>query len=270
MEELNEKSINEAEVLAVLEEEGDTWMTPIYEYLPEETLPAEKEKARVVRHKSGWYAIINGILYKKSCLGPWLRILLGNNACGCMKDDSGMSRLPVHRPMPRNRQQKLTPIMSPWPFYKWGIGIAGPFPEGPGKVKFLIVATDYFTKWIEAKHVATITESNSRTTHSKIGAKNYASASALPPSRIHKPMAWWKEQTEVMSIWKAFGGNTRDLGSFGEETDKTTDLHQHLSRLCSQQLETASQITRDAVTFHTKTASQDLKTASECTTQPII
>ncbi|GJV83751.1 reverse transcriptase domain-containing protein [Tanacetum coccineum] len=39
----------------------------------------------------------------------------------------------------------------------WGIDIAGPFPEGPGKVKFLIVAIDYFTKWIEAKAVATIT-----------------------------------------------------------------------------------------------------------------
>ncbi|GJV61985.1 hypothetical protein Tco_1468085 [Tanacetum coccineum] len=75
---------------------------------------------------------------------------------------------------------------------------------------------------------------------------------------------------EVFSIWKAFGGNTRDLGSFGEETDKTTDLHQHLLRISTQKLETASQITRDAVTTHTKTASQDLKTASECTTQPII
>nr|GFB12740.1 hypothetical protein [Tanacetum cinerariifolium] len=39
----------------------------------------------------------------------------------------------------------------------WGIDIAGPFPKGPGKVKFLIVAMDYFTKWIEAKAVATIT-----------------------------------------------------------------------------------------------------------------
>ncbi|GKA53489.1 reverse transcriptase domain-containing protein [Tanacetum coccineum] len=38
-----------------------------------------------------------------------------------------------------------------------GIDIAGPFPEGPGKAKFLIVAMDYFTKWIEAKAVATIT-----------------------------------------------------------------------------------------------------------------
>nr|GEW48576.1 reverse transcriptase domain-containing protein [Tanacetum cinerariifolium] len=38
-----------------------------------------------------------------------------------------------------------------------GIDIVGPFPEGPGKVKFLIVAIDYFTKWIKAKPVATIT-----------------------------------------------------------------------------------------------------------------
>ncbi|GJY87258.1 hypothetical protein Tco_0501886 [Tanacetum coccineum] len=60
---------------------------------------------------------------------------------------------------------------------------------------------------------------------------------------------------EVFSIWKAFGGNTHDFGSFREETDKTTDLHQHLSRLCSQQLETTSRITRDAITIHTKTAS---------------
>ncbi|GKA31302.1 reverse transcriptase domain-containing protein [Tanacetum coccineum] len=59
--------------------------------------------------------------------------------------------------MPKKPQQPLTPITAPWPFYKWGIDIAGPFPEGPGKVKFFIVSMDYFTKWIEAKAVSTIT-----------------------------------------------------------------------------------------------------------------
>ncbi|GJW12702.1 reverse transcriptase domain-containing protein [Tanacetum coccineum] len=71
--ELKEKSINETEVLAVVEEEGDTWMTLINNYLMEETLPAKKEKARAVQCKSGRYALINGILYKKSYLGPWRR-----------------------------------------------------------------------------------------------------------------------------------------------------------------------------------------------------
>ncbi|GJS22695.1 reverse transcriptase domain-containing protein [Tanacetum coccineum] len=53
VEELKEKFINEAEVLVVVEEEGDTYMTPIYNYLTEETLLAEKEKARAIRCKSG-------------------------------------------------------------------------------------------------------------------------------------------------------------------------------------------------------------------------
>nr|GFA27078.1 reverse transcriptase domain-containing protein [Tanacetum cinerariifolium] len=52
VEELNKEYINEKEVLAVVEEEGNTWMTPIYEYLTEEILPAEKEKERVIRCKS--------------------------------------------------------------------------------------------------------------------------------------------------------------------------------------------------------------------------
>ncbi|GJR75374.1 reverse transcriptase domain-containing protein [Tanacetum coccineum] len=44
--ELKEKSINEKEILDVVEEEGNTWMTPIYEYLAKEILPEDKKKAR--------------------------------------------------------------------------------------------------------------------------------------------------------------------------------------------------------------------------------
>jgi len=35
--------------------------------------------------------------------------------------------------------------------------IFGPFSPGKGQVKFLIVAVDYFTKWIEVKPLTTIT-----------------------------------------------------------------------------------------------------------------
>ncbi|GJS35651.1 transposon ty3-I gag-pol polyprotein [Tanacetum coccineum] len=42
--------------------------------------------------------------------------------------------------------------------------------------------------------------------------------------------SWMELETKqhrdwVFSTWMAFGGNTQDLGSFGEETDKTTGLH---------------------------------------------
>ncbi|GJY34786.1 hypothetical protein Tco_0419255 [Tanacetum coccineum] len=37
--------------------------------------------------------------------------------------------------------------------------------------------------------------------------------------------------TKKHNTWMAFGGNTRDLGSFGEETDEITDLHQILKEV---------------------------------------
>ncbi|GJV82093.1 reverse transcriptase domain-containing protein [Tanacetum coccineum] len=48
VEELKEKSVSEVEILAVLEEERDTCMTPIFEYLKDETLPTDVKKARAV------------------------------------------------------------------------------------------------------------------------------------------------------------------------------------------------------------------------------
>ncbi|GKE00714.1 reverse transcriptase domain-containing protein [Tanacetum coccineum] len=39
VEELKEKSIHKNEVIAIVEEEGQTWMTPICEYLTKEILP---------------------------------------------------------------------------------------------------------------------------------------------------------------------------------------------------------------------------------------
>nr|GEV00154.1 reverse transcriptase domain-containing protein [Tanacetum cinerariifolium] len=83
---LENKSIKEKEVAAVIEEDVPTWMTQLVDYLKEGVLPGDNKEARKLHLK------------------------------------------------------------------------ARPFSEGPGKVKFLIVAMDYFTKWIEAKAVATITD----------------------------------------------------------------------------------------------------------------
>ena len=49
-------------------------------------------------------------------------------------------------------------ITSPCPFAQWGIDIVGPLPLGKGQVKFLLVAIDYFTKWVKAGALVTITK----------------------------------------------------------------------------------------------------------------
>ena len=45
-----------------------------------------------------------------------------------------------------------------WPFVQWGLDILGPFPLAKAQKKFLIVAYEYFTKWVEAEAVAAITQ----------------------------------------------------------------------------------------------------------------
>ena len=39
--------------------------------------------------------------------------------------------------------------MSPWPFAQWGIDIVKSLPTALAQKKLLLVATDYFSKWIE-------------------------------------------------------------------------------------------------------------------------
>ena len=56
-----------------------------------------------------------------------------------------------------NPAQPMKSIASVWPFDTWGIDIVGQFTPGKGQVKYLIVAVDYFTKWVEAKPLAHIT-----------------------------------------------------------------------------------------------------------------
>ncbi|GJZ72542.1 reverse transcriptase domain-containing protein [Tanacetum coccineum] len=66
----------------------------------------------------------------------------------------------VHAPVLRRPKMLMTSIMVPWPFYQWGMDILRALPQASGKLKFVIVAIDYFTKWIEAKSLARITGKN--------------------------------------------------------------------------------------------------------------
>nr|GEW34843.1 reverse transcriptase domain-containing protein [Tanacetum cinerariifolium] len=191
---LEDKSIKEKQVAAVIEEDGPTWMTQLVDYLKEGVLPGDNKEVKKLRLKARQYELMKGVLYRRSFLTPWLRcvgplhadyvireihegscsmhagprsvvakaIRLGYYWPTMHQEARDMIRkcndCQIHRPVTRHPQQPLTPITAPWSFYKWGIDIAGPFLEGPRKVKFLIVAMDYFTKWVKAKAVATITD----------------------------------------------------------------------------------------------------------------
>ena len=55
----------------------------------------------------------------------------------------------------------MNPIIKPWPFQGRGIDLIGQiFPPSSRGHKFVLVAIDYFTKWVEVIPLRTITSKN--------------------------------------------------------------------------------------------------------------
>ena len=75
---------------------------------------------------------------------------------------------------------ELKSISTPWSFFKLGMNLFGPFKAAPGQLQWLIVAVDYFTKWIEAEPVATITLAQAQ----KFLARNIISRFRIPTKVI--------------------------------------------------------------------------------------
>ncbi|GJT56397.1 reverse transcriptase domain-containing protein [Tanacetum coccineum] len=70
---LKEKFIQEEEVATIVEEEGPIWMTQIIEYLKDGALPHDRKEASKLRIKARQYELLEGVLYRRSFLKPWLR-----------------------------------------------------------------------------------------------------------------------------------------------------------------------------------------------------
>ena len=55
----------------------------------------------------------------------------------------------------------MNPIIKPWPFRGWAIDLIGQiYPPSSKGHKFILVATDYFTKWVEAIPLKKVTSAN--------------------------------------------------------------------------------------------------------------
>ncbi|XP_022032429.1 uncharacterized protein LOC110933519 [Helianthus annuus] len=170
-----------------------SWMTPIIQYLQEGILPENKAEVRKIQNKALFYEMNGGILYRRSFLGPLLRCvdpqdasylireihegICGIHASPCMvvakiinagyywpgmhvdalRELRKCDSCQRHAPKILRSKNDPIPVSTAWPFQQWGIDMVGPFPEAPGAVKFIIVVVDYFTKWVEAKALASTT-----------------------------------------------------------------------------------------------------------------
>ncbi|CAN1337766.1 Transposon Tf2-6 polyprotein [Linum perenne] len=169
------------------------WRMPIRTFIETDTLPVDRALATKIRRRAARCVLLDGELYRKSSAGPYLRCLSDEEAsftlreihrsiCGMHIGAKSLEKNVLlqgyYWPTIRRDSEELVkrchkcqlfanthhlpstvlqPIVSPWPFAFWGMDLLGPFPEAVGKRKYIIVAVDYFTKWVEAEALASIT-----------------------------------------------------------------------------------------------------------------
>nr|XP_009413785.1 PREDICTED: uncharacterized protein LOC103995026 [Musa acuminata subsp. malaccensis] len=171
-----------------------TWVQELLCFKRDGTLPPDEAVARRLCRTHAWYSEVSGQLYKRPFTYPLLRCLEPDEAQTVLAEVHGRvygehiggrtlahkilrqgyywptmcrdtkayvqrcSSCQEHARTPWQPAIPLTPIDCAWPFAQWGLDLLGPFPLASGQRKYIVVGVDYFTKWVEAEPLATITE----------------------------------------------------------------------------------------------------------------
>ncbi|CAL9022511.1 unnamed protein product [Prunus brigantina] len=197
VEHLGRPSIEEVEPIDTMQiDEDPSWQDPIVDYLINGNLPTDKSEARKVQQKAARYYMHSNKLIRRSYSGPHLTCIkypqtlevlcqihdgeCGNHSGGrslaqkalnigyfwpTMRHDSAeyvkkCDRCQRYKPIPNLPAEVYHPQNNPWPFMQWAIDLVGPLPPAPAKKEMMIVATDYFTKWIEAEALSSTKEAD--------------------------------------------------------------------------------------------------------------
>ncbi|PKI46026.1 hypothetical protein CRG98_033581 [Punica granatum] len=76
----------------------------------------------------------------------------------CVKHVRHCHRCQVYADQIKAPPNELRPMTTSWPFSMWGMDVIGPInPKVSNGHMFILVAIDYFTKWIEAITLASVT-----------------------------------------------------------------------------------------------------------------
>jgi hypothetical protein len=149
------------------------------------------------------YTMIKGTLYKKGVVQPLLKCILQNEGkellheihsgiCGShigpralsakairqgfycpthikdaehiVKTCEACQNFSLHQSRPSIETQLILPT---WPLQRWGMDLVGSLPPSQGGNKFAMVAIEYFTRWIKAKPLATITSKSVKSSFGK-------------------------------------------------------------------------------------------------------
>ncbi|XP_056864128.1 uncharacterized protein LOC130511242 [Raphanus sativus] len=174
------------------------WRAEFLDYLIREELPKDKWAARRLKRRSAHYVIMNDELHRvtankvllKCIQGDEVRRVMAETHDGAGGNHSGGRALALkvrslgffwpsmntdceayarrcdkcqrHAPSIHSPTELLRTSAAPYPFMRWGMDIIGPMPNSRQR-RFILVLTDYFTKWIEAEAFSQVTDKEVRT-----------------------------------------------------------------------------------------------------------
>nr|XP_025638546.1 uncharacterized protein LOC112733717 [Arachis hypogaea] len=175
-----------------------SWTHPILQYLLNRKLPEDPKEGKRIKREAAGYTVVAGQLYKRGFSQPLLKCVepgsteyilreIHEGCCGhhvggktlaqkviragyfwptiirdSMQLVKNCDKCQRHANIHQAAPHQLSIISAERPFGTWGIDLVGPFPTAPGQLRYLIVAIDYFTKWIEAEPLASITATQCR------------------------------------------------------------------------------------------------------------
>jgi hypothetical protein len=180
-------------VLTISPVHSEDWRTEIISFLQGNCLSSDEAYNKRMEVRTRPYVMIEGELYKHGVFSPLLkclsrtegielmkeiqaglcgshigsRPLLGKNfrqrfywpkaasdAAELVKKCEGCQKYARDQKQPSSLTQLIQPT---WPLQRWGLDLLGPLPPAQGNLKYVVVVVEYFSKWIEAKPLATIT-----------------------------------------------------------------------------------------------------------------
>jgi hypothetical protein len=188
----------ERAVLAISPVYSEDWRTEIISFLQGNCLLDDEVYNKRMEARTRPYMIIEGELYKHGVCSPLLKCLSRTEGQELIKEihvglcGSHIGSRPLMGKVFRQgfywlkealdaedlvqkcenwqrcaKDQKqpssLTQLIQPtWPLQRWGLDLLGPLPPTQGNLKYVVVAVEYFSKWIEAKPLATTTSATVR------------------------------------------------------------------------------------------------------------
>jgi ribonuclease HI len=171
----------------------EDWQAPITLFLQGYYHPSDINEAKRLKHQSRDFALFKGQLYKKGVSQPMLKCItetegvqilreVHSGTCGSHAGPRALTAKVIRQsfywptmicaanrvtrsceacqkfsPCSGNPSQFTKLIAHTWPLQRWGLDIVGPLPTAQGNLKLTFIAVKYFTKWIEARVVSTIT-----------------------------------------------------------------------------------------------------------------